>query len=286
MSKESAFEQVKELRKLTGAGFKDCNIAIKDSNGDIEKAIEILRVKGISKASKKMTRDAKEGVIIINDSNNYKSILEINCETDFVAKNEEFINFVKEIGNLNAINKANIDNLKKSKMKNNLSVEENLVNFISKIGEKITIGRTRYFDSTKALNISYLHGTIKDNLGKLGVIVSLESNGKSEKINEFGKKLAMHVAASNPLSIDKDSIDKDVLSKEELLINEELKSTGKSDEIIKKISLGKINKFKEDNGLLTQQWVMDPKKKVLEIIKELNISDLKIKDFYRIKIGE
>ena len=286
MSKESAFEQVKELRKLTGAGFKDCNIAIKDSNGDIEKAIEILRVKGISKASKKMTRDAKEGVIIINDSNNYKSILEINCETDFVAKNEEFINFVKEIGNLNAINKANIDNLKKSKMKNNLSVEENLVNFISKIGEKITIGRTRYFDSTKALNISYLHGTIKDNLGKLGVIVSLESNGKSEKINEFGKKLAMHVAASNPLSIDKDSIDKDVLSKEELLINEELKSTGKSDEIIKKISLGKINKFKEDNGLLTQQWVMVPKKKVLEIIKELNISDLKIKDFYRIKIGE
>jgi len=286
MSKESAFEQVKELRKLTGAGFKDCNIAIKDSNGDIEKAIEILRVKGISKASKKMTRDAKEGVIIINDNNNYKSILEINCETDFVAKNEEFINFVKEIGNLNAINKANIDNLKKSKMKNNLSVEENLVNFISKIGEKITIGRTRYFDSTKALNISYLHGTIKDNLGKLGVIVSLESNEKGEKINEFGKKLAMHVAASNPLSIDKDSIDKDVLSKEELLINEELKSTGKSDEIIKKISLGKINKFKEDNGLLTQQWVMDHKKKVLEIIKELNISDLKIKDFYRIKIGE
>ena len=286
MSKESVFEQVKELRKLTGAGFKDCNIAIKDSNGDIEKAIEILRVKGISKASKKMSRDAKEGVIIINDSNNYKSILEINCETDFVAKNDEFINFVKEIGNLNAVNKSNIDNLKKSKMKNDLSIEENLVNFISKIGEKITIGRTKYFDSTKTLNFSYLHGTIKDNLGKLGVIVSLESNEKSEKINEFGKKLAMHVAASNPLSIDKDSIDKEILSKEELLINEELKSTGKPDEIIKKISLGKINKFKEDSSLLTQQWVMDPKKKVLEIIKELNISDLKIKDFYRIKIGE
>jgi len=286
MSKESVFEQVKELRKLTGAGFKDCNIAIKDSNGDIEKAIEILRIKGISKASKKMSRDAKEGVIIINDSNNYKSILEINCETDFVAKNDEFINFVKEIGNLNAVNKSNIDNLKKSKMKNDLSIEENLVNFISKIGEKITIGRTKYFDSTKTLNFSYLHGTIKDNLGKLGVIVSLESNEKSEKINEFGKKLAMHVAASNPLSIDKDSIDKEILSKEELLINEELKSTGKPDEIIKKISLGKINKFKEDSSLLTQQWVMDPKKKVLEIIKELNISDLKIKDFYRIKIGE
>jgi len=286
MSKESVFEQVKELRKLTGAGFKDCNIAIKDSNGDIEKAIEILRVKGISKASKKMSRDAKEGVIIINDSNNYKSILEINCETDFVAKNDEFINFVKEIGNLNAVNKSNIDNLKKSKMKNDLSIEENLVNFISKIGEKITIGRTKYFDSTKTLNFSYLHGTIKDNLGKLGVIVSLESNEKSEKINEFGKKLAMHVAASNPLSIDKDSIDKEILSKEELLINEELKTTGKPDEIIKKISLGKINKFKEDSSLLTQQWVMDPKKKVLEIIKELNISDLKIKDFYRIKIGE
>ena len=286
MSNANTFDQVKELRKLTGAGFKDCNIAIKDSNGNIDKAIEILRVKGISKASKKMTRDAKEGVIIIENSENFNSILEVNCETDFVAKNEEFINFVKEISKLNIINKSNIDELKKSKMQNGLSIDENLINFISKIGEKITLGRSKYFDSSKASNYSYIHGTIKDNLGKLGVIVSLETKVKSEIINEFGKKLAMHIAASNPLSIDLNSIDKEVISKEESLISEELKSTGKSDEIIKKIALGKINKFKEESSLLTQQWVMDPKQKVKDVIKELNIPDLKINDFYRIKIGE
>ena len=286
MSNTSTFDQVKELRKLTGAGFKDCNIAIKDSNGNIEKAIEILRVKGISKASKKMTRDAKEGVIIIENSEDFKSILEVNCETDFVAKNDEFISFVKEISKLNSINKSNVDELKNAKMQNGLTIDENLVNFISKIGEKITIGRSKYFDSVKTSNYSYIHGTIKDNLGKLGVIVSLETKNKSETINEFGKKLAMHIAASNPLSIDSNSIDNEIIKKEESLISEELKSTGKPDEIIKKIALGKINKFKEESSLLTQQWVMDPKQKVRDVIKELNIPDLKIKDFYRIKIGE
>ena len=131
-----------------------------------------------------------------------------------------------------------------------------------------------------------MHSLVKDNLSKLAVIVSLETKFSSDQLDKFGKNLAMHIAASSPISLDSKSIDKDVLNKEKQLISKELENTGKPEEIIKKISIGKINKFKEDNALLTQMWVMDPKKKVKDIIKELNISDLKVKDFYRIKIGE
>ena len=279
-------DKIKKLRHSTGAGFKDCSSAINESRGDIDKAIEILRIKGISKASKKMSRDAKEGLVAISGDKNKISTIEVNCETDFVAKNDEFINFAKELSELNLNNKANVEKLKNAVMKNDKTVEENLINFISKIGEKITIGRTKIFNSHGTKNYSYSHTIVKDNLSKLAVIVSLETSNSSNDLDEFGKKLAMHIAASNPLVIDSNSINKEILNKEEKLISEELKNTGKPDEIIKKIGIGKINKFKEENSLLTQFWVMDPKKKVKDIINQLKISDLKIKNFYRIKIGE
>ena len=279
-------DKIKKLRHSTGAGFKDCSSAINESRGDIDKAIEILRIKGISKASKKMSRDAKEGLVAISGDKNKISTIEVNCETDFVAKNDEFINFAKELSELNLNNNANVEKLKNALMKNDKTVEENLINFISKIGEKITIGRTKIFNSHGTKNYSYSHTIVKDNLSKLAVIVSLETSNSSNDLDEFGKKLAMHIAASNPLVIDSNSINKEILNKEEKLISEELKNTGKPDEIIKKIGIGKINKFKEENSLLTQFWVMDPKKKVKDIINQLKISDLKIKNFYRIKIGE
>tara|TARA_Y100000780_G_scaffold148113_1_gene133433 strand:- start:222 stop:1076 length:855 start_codon:yes stop_codon:yes gene_type:complete len=279
-------DKIKKLRHSTGAGFKDCSSAINESKGDIDKAIEILRIKGISKASKKMSRDAKEGLVAISGDKNKISTIEVNCETDFVAKNDEFINFAKELSELNLNNNANVEKLKNAVMKNDKTVEENLINFISKIGEKITIGRTKIFNSHGTKNYSYSHTIVKDNLSKLAVIVSLETSNSSNDLDEFGKKLAMHIAASNPLVIDSNSINKEILNKEEKLISEELKNTGKPDEIIKKIGIGKINKFKEENSLLTQFWVMDPKKKVKDIINQLKISDLKIKNFYRIKIGE
>ena len=279
-------DKIKKLRQIIGAGFKDCSNAINESKGDIDKAIEILRIKGISKASKKMSRDAKEGLVAISGDKNKVSTIEVNCETDFVAKNEEFINFAKELSELNLNNNANVEKLKNAVMKNDKTVEENLINFISKIGEKITIGRTKILNSHGTKNYSYLHTIVKDNVSKLAVIVSLETSNSSNDLDEFGKKLAMHIAASNPLVIDSNSINKEILNKEEKLISEELKNTGKPDEIIKKIGIGKINKFKEENSLLTQFWVMDPKKKVKDIINQLKISDLKIKNFYRIKIGE
>ncbi len=282
----SDIEKVKKLREATGAGFKDCNLAIKESNGDLDKAIEILRVKGISKASKKMSRDAREGVVAVSESDEKISLIEVNCETDFVAKNDDFINFVKELSDLNNNVDSNLDELKKSKMLNGKTVDENLVALIAKIGEKITIGKTKTVANQGTVNSKYLHTVVKDNLAKLAVAVSLETKDNSDNVKNFGKQLSMHIAASNPLALDQNSIDQSIIDKEQKLVTEELKNLGKPEEIAKKISLGKMNKFKEENSLLTQAWVMEPKKKVQDIIKELSISDLKIKEFVRIKIGE
>ncbi len=282
----SDIEKVKQLREATGAGFKDCNLAIKESKGDLDKAVEILRIKGISKASKKMSREAKEGVVAISGDNKKTSIIEVNCETDFVAKNENFISFVKELSDLNNEKSSNIEELKNTLMQNGKSVSDNLVALIAKIGEKITIGKTKTISNNSSTNFQYLHTVVKDNLGKLAVVVSLETKDISDTVKNFGKQLSMHIAASNPLALEANLIDKDVLDKEQELVNEELKNSGKPDEIAKKISLGKMNKFKEENALMTQAWVMEPKKKVKDIIKELSIHDLKIKEFSRIKIGE
>ena len=282
----SDIEKVKKLREATGAGFKDCNLAIKESNGDLDKAVEILRIKGISKASKKMSRDAKEGVVAISGDEKKTSIIEVNCETDFVAKNDDFINFVKELSELNNKNDSNIDELKNSIMENGASVENNLVALIAKIGEKITIGKTKTISNSSSINYQYLHTVVKDNLAKLAVIVSLETKDNSDTVKTFGKQLSMHIAASNPLALESNLIDKAIIDKELELVTEELKNSGKPEDIAKKISLGKMNKFKEENALLTQAWVMEPKKKVKDILKELAINDLKIKEFSRIKIGE
>ena len=282
----SDIKNVKKLREATGAGFKDCNLAIKEAAGDIDKAIEILRVKGISKASKKMSRDAKEGVVVVSGNETKTSIIEVNCETDFVAKNENFINFVKELSELNNQKNSNLEELKKSKMNNGQTADENLVALIAKIGEKITIGKSKTIENSNGVNNHYLHTVIKDNVAKLAVLVSLETNEKSDAVKTFSKQLSMHIAASNPLALDSDKIDKAILDKEQDLVKEELKNLGKSQEIANKISLGKMNKFKEENALLTQSWVMEPKKKVKDILQELSIADLRIKEFYRIKIGE
>ena len=282
----SDIEKVKQLREATGAGFKDCNLAVKESAGDLDKAVEILRVKGISKASKKMSRDAKEGVIATSGDENKISIIEVNCETDFVAKNDDFVSFAKEMSELNNLNGSDLDKLNKTNMSNGQTVKDNLVSLIAKMGEKITIGNVKTFNQVGTKNFNYLHTVVKDNLSKLSVITSLETADDSDTVKAFGKQLSMHIAASNPLALSSDLIDKDVLQKEQDLVTEELKSSGKPDDIVQKISLGKMNKFKEDNALLTQAWVIDPKKKVQDVIKDLNIPDLKINDFYRIKIGE
>ena len=282
----SDLESVKKLRSTTGAGFKDCNSALKEASGNLQKAIEILRIKGVSKASKKMSREANEGLVFIYGDEKKTSIIEINCETDFVAKNDDFLNFTKEIGEINNSVNSNIEKLNNSKMKNGSTVSQNLIDLIAKIGEKITIGRSKTLENSKSKIFTYNHSIVKDNLSKLGVVVSLEFEKSSKEIEQFGKQLSMHIAASNPMVIEKKDIRDDIIEKEKEIIKEELKNLGKPQEIAEKISLGKINKFKEDNSLLTQDWVMDPKLKVKDVLNKVDSKGLKIKDFIRIKIGE
>ena len=181
---------------------------------------------------------------------------------------------------------SNLEKLNKSSMINGKTVEENLVALIAKIGEKITIGKAKTIENVAGVNNHYLHTVVQDNVAKLAVMVSLDTKDNSDTVKTFSKQLSMHIAASNPLALDSNSIDQSIIDKEQELVAEELKNSGKPDDIAKKISLGKMNKFKEENALLTQAWVMEPKKKVQDVLKELSIADLKIKEFYRIKIGE
>ena len=287
MPNDKVLEKVKKLRELTGVGFKDCKIAIDENDGDIEKSIEFLRKKGIAKANKKMERVAADGLISICEKDNKFSIIEVNSETDFVAKNEEFIKFVEEISNISLLNSGKMNDILNHQMKNKKKVSDNLVDLIAKIGEKITIRRSDFIDSVNSVNFSYMHTVVKKNLGKIGVLLSLETSMDKEKLNEFGKQLSMHIAASSPLSIDKDGLDHQILEKEKEIIKEELKNSGKEDKIIDKIAIGKLNKFISENSLLNQEWIMEPKKKVKDIIKTLAAKEkIVVKKFVRFKVGE
>tara|TARA_B110000438_G_scaffold293806_2_gene334247 strand:+ start:3134 stop:4003 length:870 start_codon:yes stop_codon:yes gene_type:complete len=287
MQPKDTLEKVKKLRELTGVGFKDCKNAIDENNGDIEKSIEFLRKKGIAKANKKMQRVAADGLVSIYEKDNKFSIVEVNSETDFVAKNEEFIKFVESISKIALSTSGKMNDLLISKMENNKTVNDNLVALIAKIGEKITLRRTDFIDSENLINFSYTHTPTKNNLGKIGVIISLESDKKKDVLKEFGKQLSMHVAALSPLAIDKDDIDVNLINKEKEIITEELTNSGKDPKIIEKIANGKLNKFISDNTLLNQEWILEPKKKVKDVLKEIaGINKIVIKRFVRFKVGE
>jgi len=286
MSGKDLLENIKKLRELTGVGFKDCKAALDETNGDIDKSIEFLRKKGIAKASKKMSRTATEGLALVEEKNGAISIIEINSETDFVAKNQDFINFCKELSKINLISKANLQDLNETKMQNGILVKDNLVNLIAKIGEKITIRRANYFDNNKGSNFFYVHSSIEKNIGKIISVVKLDGITKN-KNEGIGVKIAMHVAASNPLSINKEGIDKKIVDKELEIIKAEISNSGKPIEMVEKIAMGKISKFLNENSLLNQIWIMDPKKKVSDILKENKKNDIiKIVDFIRFKVGE
>ena len=277
MSSKDLLQSVKKLREMTGVGFKDCKLAIDETGGDIEKSIEFLRKKGIAKASNKMSRTASEGLCLLHEKNGEVSLIEINSETDFVAKNDAFISFCKEVSIINFENKSDLLKLNKANMKNNLSVETNLIDLIAKMGEKITIRRSVFFDNLNGKNSFYVHSAAEDKIGKIISVV------KTSKESDTGKKVAMHVSALSPMAIEEKDLNKDVLKKEMEIIKAELLNSGKPPEIIEKIAKGKINKFISDNTLINQVWIMDSKKKVSDILKD---NDIKIIDFVRYKVGE
>ena len=286
MSNKELMDRIKKLREITGVGFKDCKIAIDETNGDIEKSIEFLRKKGIAKATKKMSRTASEGLVLVKEEKGEISIIEINSETDFVAKNEDFIKFCKELSELNFQAKGQLDKLNDSKMSDGLLVKDSLVNLIAKIGEKITIRRSKFFNSIDGSNYYYVHSAIDKNIGKIISVVKLKGDAIADK-EDIGTKIAMHIAASNPLSIDKNGIDKKIIDKELEIIKAEITNSGKSPEISEKIAEGKISKFINDNSILSQIWIMDTKKTVSDILKENSTNTaLQIIEFARFKVGE
>ncbi len=286
MSNKETLVNIKKLREITGVGFKDCKIALEETKGDIDKSIEFLRKKGIAKASKKMSRTASDGLVLAKEENGKISIIEINSETDFVAKNKDFINFCKELSEINFAMQGDLEKVNNAKMSSGNLVKDNLVNLISKIGEKITIRRADFFDNNVGQNFFYVHSSTEKNIGKIIAVVKLEGvkKGKNE---EIGSKIAMHVAASNPLAISSDEIDKKVVEKELEIIKAEIINSGKPQEVAEKIAKGKLAKFLNDNSLLNQIWIMDTKKKVSDILKENEINnELKVIKFVKYKVGE
>tara|TARA_B100000749_G_scaffold257988_1_gene227740 strand:- start:385 stop:1035 length:651 start_codon:yes stop_codon:yes gene_type:complete len=214
-------------------------------------------------------------------------MIEINCETDFVAKNKEFINFVEEVSQLSLAASGKMEDILQSEMKNKKNVKDNLVGLVSKIGEKITLRRSAFIGNDNFLNFSYTHAAIKKNIGKLGVLLSIDTTKAKKDIINLGKQLAMQVASSSPLAIEKEGLDPNILKKEKEIITEELKNSGKDIKIVEKIALGKLNKFIGENTLLNQEWIMEPKKKVKDVIKEFAGKDkFEIKEFLRFKTGE
>lgn len=287
MISNTLLQKVKQLREITGVGFKDCKYAIDENNGDIEKSIEFLRKKGIAKAIKKMGRIATDGLVCIYEKDNKFSMIEINSETDFVAKNSDFITFAEEISKLALVSSGIMKDILISKMANKKTVKDNLVDFISKIGEKITLRRSAFIGATNSINFSYTHSSLKKNIGKLGVLLSLETTKSKNDILNLGRQLAMQVAATSPLAINKDDISQNLLQKEKKIITEELENSKKDSKIIDKIVMGRLNKFVSESTLLNQEWIMEPKKRVRDVIKEIAGNDkIKIKNFIRFKVGE
>ena len=285
MADKKILDNIKKLREITGVGFSDCKLAITETNGDLEKSIEYLRKKGIAKASKKMSRVAADGLILVNEKDGNISAIEINSETDFVAKNKDFVSFCKDVAEINFKNQGDLDKLSKSKMKNDKTVEENLITLISKIGEKITIRRSKFFDK-EGKNFFYVHNSTEKNIGKVISIVKLTGQNKQD-IDNVGTKLAMHIAAQSPIAINQNGINRNILDKELEIIKAELKNSGKKGDMIDKIASGKIKKFISENTLLDQSWIMDTKITVKQFLKQFSKNgEIKVADFIRFKVGE
>ena len=282
---------VKELRDKTGAGMMDCKNALVETNGNIEESIDWLRKKGISGAEKKSARVAADGVIAVSINTDAAALVEINSETDFVSRNPDFQKFAKNISEIALINGQTIEELKKAKyLDSGKSVEEALTDLIGLIGENIVLRRSSLLkNANNNIFSSYIHGQVNEGLGKIGVILSLESNITSDKIENLGKQVAMHIAASKPMAISSDDVDPEVIERERSILVEQAKDSGKPDNIIEKMVDGRISKFFSEITLLDQTWVIDGESKVSKIIKDLEKDlscNILIKDFKYFVLGE
>jgi elongation factor Ts len=281
---------VKELREKTGAGMMDCKNALVESNGNIEESIDWLRKKGISGAEKKSARVAADGVITVSMSDNSAALVEINSETDFVSRNPDFQNFARNISNIALNLGSSLEELENAKyLESGKSVKDALTDLIGLIGENIVLRRTVLFNSASNIFASYIHSQIDEGLGKIGVIVAIESNGDAVKVKEFGKKLCMHIAASKPVAISANDVDPSIIDRERKILIEQAKDSGKPDNIIEKMVEGRISKFFSEITLLDQIWVLDGETKVSKVIENIEKEmscNIVIKDFKYFILGD
>ena len=276
---------VKELREKTGVGMMDCKTALKENNGDIEASIDWLRTKGIAKAAKKEGRIASEGLIAIEKIDNVASIIEVNSETDFVARNEDFQNIVKKLSILSTKSNNLEDLLEKQLDEKDIKVKDYITEMIASIGENINLRRIDQISVTKGVIASYIHNQVVEGMGKIGVLVGLESEADNNQLEDLGKKLAMHIAATNPISINIEDIPTDVLEREKNILEEEARASGKPEDIIEKMTEGRLKKYYQESVLLEQIFVVDGESKISDILNSLD-KPVKIKEFIRMGLGE
>ncbi len=278
---------VKELRESTGVGMMDAKKALVKNDGDMEKAVDWLRTQGMAKAAKKSGRTAAEGLVAVVTDGTNGAIVEINAETDFVARNEEFQSFVRKVA-ANALNVNNLDELKSSEI-DGKTVEQTLTDLIATIGENMTIRRMERLSVLQGSVVGYVHSALDEGLGKIGVLVALESGASTEILQAIGKQVAMHVAAANPQFLDKDSVAPDVLERERNVLKEQAIASGKPAEIAEKMVEGRIRKFYSEICLTEQPFIMDTDKTVAQAVKSSGDdagSEIKITGFTRIHLGE
>ncbi len=280
---------VKELREKTSAGMMDCKKALTETNGNIEDAADWLRKKGIAKASKKSGRIASEGLIGLGQSGTTSALVEVNSETDFVALNAEFQGMVREIAALAVPANGDIAALAASNMASGKDVATSITDLIAKIGENMNLRRTEALSVESGVVAGYLHNGVADNLGKIGVLIALESGGDADALTALGRKLAMHVAATSPLSLSVDDMDPAVVQKERDLLSDQARASGKPEAIIGKMVDGRMQKFFKESVLLNQMFVMDPDRSVAQVIEDEAKSlgtEIKMTGFVRMELGE
>ena len=279
-------QMVKDLREKTGVGMMDCKNALTETGGNISEAIDWLRAKGISKAAKKADRIATEGLIGTIVNGNTSAIIELNSETDFVARNVEFQNLVT---NILSVSINSVDPLNEMYPNSKITVAEEIKEKITTIGENLNLRRFKSLNVEKGVIVSYIHNSVANNLGKIGVLLSIETTAESGLVLDLGKQLAMHIAALNPISLNIEDVDKDTLNKERAIITEQANETGRPQNIIEKMVEGKINKFLEENVLLSQTFVIDNETKISDLIaiksKEIG-HPINLSSFIRMELGE
>lgn len=278
---------VKELRETTGVGMMDAKKALVENNGDMEQAVDWLRTQGLAKAAKKSGRTAAEGLVAIVTNGNTGAVVEINAETDFVARNDEFQSFVRSVAE-KALDVDTIEDLKAADL-NGKSVEQTLTDLIATIGENMSLRRMSRLQVEQGTVVGYVHSALADGLGKIGVLVALESAGNEDALQATGKQVAMHVAAANPQFLNKDSVDPDVLDRERNVLKEQAIASGKPAEIAEKMVEGRIRKFYEEICLTEQNFIMDTDKTVSQAVKDSSGdagADVSLSNFVRIQLGE